>query len=527
MWGTQVSVSDEPRLLADRYRLDSVLGRGGMGRVWRGWDEMLGREVAVKEVRPPDDLDEQQRDTMFQRMLREARMTARLRHSAVVTIYDVVSEEGRPFIVMELVLAPSLAEEISRRGSLPPQRVAAIGLLLLDALDTAHRSGIVHRDVKPSNVLLDGDRVVLTDFGIATSESDPRMTSTGLLVGSPAYMSPERMRGQPIGPAADMWSLGATLYAAVEGRPPFDAGTTMGAVSAVLTEDLPAPTVDGPMHEALVGLLDKDHVNRLTADEVAPLLRSALVEPGTAAPAAADAATPYPAATPAPVAEPEARPPRRTHGRHLLLAALGGLVVLALALLALVALVGQQDETPAAGSPEQTTPEQTTPEQTPTERTTTEQTPTEQTPTDPAGFRLHDDPLGFRMSIPEGWQRTSAGSGRVDFVSPDNSMLLRVDQVDDASGDPEQVWLDAERELSARVTGYERIRIEPVRYRSWDAADWEFTFEGDNGTVHVLDRGIVTDTRGFALYVAGPDADWDSTGRRVFEAAAESFQPVR
>ncbi|MBA2509114.1 MAG: serine/threonine protein kinase, partial [Nocardioidaceae bacterium] len=231
----------DARLLAGRYRLESVLGRGGMGQVWLGRDETLGRTVAVKEIRLPTALSDEDRDALCSRMLREARLTARLSHPGVVTVYDVVSEDGRPFIVMELLPVPTMADEVAKTGPMPPQRVAEIGLELLPALDAAHRAGIVHRDVKPSNVLLSENRVVLSDFGIATSESDPRLTATGLIVGSPTYMSPERLRGDATGPETDMWSLGATLYAAAEGRPPFDGPTTMGTVLSILNDDLPRP----------------------------------------------------------------------------------------------------------------------------------------------------------------------------------------------------------------------------------------------------------------------------------------------
>ncbi|MDQ3591521.1 MAG: serine/threonine protein kinase, partial [Actinomycetota bacterium] len=263
----------DARLLAGRYRLESVLGRGGMGQVWLGRDETLGRAVAVKEIRLPTALSDDERDALCTRMLREARLTARLSHPGVVTVYDVVSEDGRPFIVMELLRVPTLADEVAANGPLAAGRVAAIGLELLTALDAAHREGIVHRDVKPSNVLLADKRVVLSDFGIATSESDPRMTATGLIVGSPTYMSPERLRGSPTGPETDMWSLGATLYAAAEGQPPFDAGTTMGTVLAVLNDPLTGPSVGGQLATVLDGLLDKDPGSRLDSQQAARLLR--------------------------------------------------------------------------------------------------------------------------------------------------------------------------------------------------------------------------------------------------------------
>ena len=193
-------MSDAPRLLVDRYRLESVLGSGGMGRVWLARDEVLARAVAVKEVRFPHDLPLAERDVLRARILREARLTARLNHRGIVTVYDVVSVDGRPHIVMELIRAPNLAEVVERGGPLSPQRAARVGLQLLDALDVAHAAGVVHRDVKPSNVMVDGERIVLTDFGIATSQTDATLTTSGLLVGSPTYMSPERLRSEDIGP---------------------------------------------------------------------------------------------------------------------------------------------------------------------------------------------------------------------------------------------------------------------------------------------------------------------------------------
>ncbi len=538
---------DGPRLLADRYRLDAVLGSGGMGQVWRGRDETLGRDVAVKEVRLPRELTDEQRDALCQRMLREARMTARLSHPGVITVYDVVSEDDRPFIVMEMLPVPNLAEEIAESGPLPPHRVAAIGVELLAALHAAHADGIIHRDVKPSNVMLADGRVVLSDFGVAISESDPRMTTTGMIVGSPTYMSPERLRGTPSGPEADLWSLGATLYAAVEGRPPFHADTTMGTVSAVLTDELPPPSVEGPLHDVLVGLLDKDPARRLTTAGVAPLLRRAAEDSGPATAPGADTRTPaHPWAAPAesdttllragagtapkewaqPESAPlESAPPRRRSGLRPLLLGLAGLAVLAALL-----VVGWQlsdDEGGSTATPTQESPSATDG----TDGTDgTEPTPDGSESTDesdlPAGYRLRDDPLGFQVAVPRGWERRLDGPTRVDFVSPDGTTFLRVDQQEVAGPSAEQAWLDQEPSVAASLSGYERIRIDPVDYRSWDTADWEFTWEGDNGTIHVLNRGIATDTRGFALYVSAPDSAWESDGVPLFETVTETFQPI-
>ncbi|WP_177239887.1 serine/threonine-protein kinase [Streptomyces monashensis] len=254
----------ERRLLAGRYRLGDVLGRGGMGTVWRADDETLGRTVAVKELRFPSNIDEEEKRRLITRTLREAKAIARIRNNSAVTVFDVVDEDDRPWIVMELVEGKSLAEVIREDGLLEPKRAAEVGLAVLDVLRSAHREGILHRDVKPSNVLIAEDgRVVLTDFGIAQVEGDPSITSTGMLVGAPSYISPERARGHKPGPAADLWSLGGLLYAAVEGTPPYDKGSAIATLTAVMTEPLEEPKNAGPLRDVIYGLLTKDPAKRL------------------------------------------------------------------------------------------------------------------------------------------------------------------------------------------------------------------------------------------------------------------------
>ncbi|MEU2375317.1 serine/threonine-protein kinase [Streptomyces misionensis] len=268
------------RLLAGRYRLGDVLGRGGMGTVWRAEDETLGRTVAVKELRFPSNIDEDEKRRLITRTLREAKAIARIRNNSAVTVFDVVDEDDRPWIVMELVEGKSLAEVIREDGVLEPRRAAEVGLAVLDVLRSAHREGILHRDVKPSNVLIaDDGRVVLTDFGIAQVEGDPSITSTGMLVGAPSYISPERARGHKPGPAADLWSLGGLLYAAVEGVPPYDKGSAIATLTAVMTEPLEEPKNAGPLRDVIYGLLSKDPAKRLDDAGARALLNKVIHAP--------------------------------------------------------------------------------------------------------------------------------------------------------------------------------------------------------------------------------------------------------
>ncbi|MFC8454042.1 serine/threonine-protein kinase [Kitasatospora sp. NPDC057223] len=301
--------SSTGRLLAGRYRLDAVLGRGGMGTVWRAEDEMLGRVVAVKELRMHGGVDEEERHRLIVRTLREAKATARIRHTAAVTVFDVVEEDDRPWIVMELVESRSLAEVIKEDGPLGPVRAAGIALDLLGVLGAAHSHGILHRDVKPSNVLIGEDgRVVLTDFGIASVEGDPSVTSTGMLVGAPSYISPERARGQKPGPPADLWSLGGTLYAMTEGRPPYDRGSALATLTAVMTEPLTPPVNAGPLLRPVIeGLLEKDPARRLDASATRAMLKRIVAQDTVRAESTTQQALP-PKAVGAPAPEAPKRP---------------------------------------------------------------------------------------------------------------------------------------------------------------------------------------------------------------------------
>ncbi|MGY4927764.1 protein kinase domain-containing protein [Streptomyces sp. 900105755] len=286
-WGAPVT--EEPgreRVIAGRYRLLSPLGEGGMGTVWRARDEVLGRDVAVKEVRAPAGLPGSDVERMYARLEREAWAAARVANRNVVTVYDVAMEGGRPWIVMELIPGVSLADVLEAEGPMSPQRAAGVGAEVLSALRAAHAAGVLHRDVKPGNVLLSNDgRVVLTDFGIATVEGSSALTMTGEVIGSPEFLAPERALGRAFGPESDLWSLGVLLYAAVEGASPFRQDTPLSTLRAVVDEELPPPYRAGPLAPVIEGLLRKDPAARISAEQAERDLRlvAAGGTPGTAA----------------------------------------------------------------------------------------------------------------------------------------------------------------------------------------------------------------------------------------------------
>lgn len=375
------------RLLAGRYRVIRELGRGGMGTVCQALDEVLGREVAVKEPRTFTDTGGPELRLLCGRMQREARAAARIRHTGVVAVHDVTEHEGRPIIVMELVDGPSLADLLRTEGNLDPYRAAAVGAEVADALAAAHRAGVLHRDVKPGNILLDRNgRVVLSDFGIATVDeggdaSAARMTQSGVLLGSLEYMAPERAQGHRPGPPSDVWSLGATLYAAVEGTSPFQRSATWPTLTAIISEPMPDPRHAGPLTAVLRQLMDKDPEARPDAEQARDLLRAvasareetpggpvALVTPPAAVRPASGAVAapagdgpeprpgpPVPDPLPGPSAPPPAAAPRHPPGqaraarrRRVVVAVTAVGVVLAVAATVLALVGGGTGQAPTA-----------------------------------------------------------------------------------------------------------------------------------------------------------------------------------
>ncbi|MFF8830988.1 serine/threonine-protein kinase [Streptomyces sp. NPDC015131] len=317
------------RLVGGRYRLLERLGSGGMGTVWRARDEVVDRDVAVKEPRVPEHFTAAERDTAYQRMQREARAAARIDHPSVVAIHDVVTEGDRPWIVMELLRGRSLAEALDE-GTLTPREAARIGAAVLGALGAAHEAGVLHRDVKPANVMLGRhDRVVLTDFGIAQLEGEQRLTETGAFVGSPEYVAPERVLGRRPGPESDLWSLGVMLYQAVEGVSPFRRQTTPSTLQAVLLAELPPFQHAAGLAPVLTGLLRKEPEARLTAQAASPMLRAAADPPAPPAPATPPppGRAPSPDGWPAPLGRRLLRPLPLAGAAVVVLAVLAALVL--------------------------------------------------------------------------------------------------------------------------------------------------------------------------------------------------------
>jgi hypothetical protein len=548
-------VSAGPRLI-ERYRLVRTLGAGGMGRVWLATDEVLHRDVAVKQVIPPAGLTDEESDEVAARGLREARAIARLSHPNVVRIYDVIAGRPHPWIIMEYVPGRSLQEVIEQDGPLSPAHAARIGLGVLAALVAAHRAGVLHRDVKPSNVLLSAGRVVLTDFGLATLAGDSTVTRTGQILGSPAYIAPERARDGSTGPASDLWSLGATLYAAVEGRSPYQRSTAIATLTALATEPPARSPHAGPLGRIIKGLLDKDPHTRMTADEADRRLRK-LTGPArrpTSRPerqrrvgAAVVSAVPaigmasVPAQAPAPsdgpvVAAPD--PLRAVAGdRRPPVAALGLLAILVLAAVVVgLHLRPDQSGTPAAPpAPAVSTGTGPTsaaqpPVPVPSATGSLSPSPVAASPTPagstalPAGWHPYHDPTGFTVAAPDGWT-VSRRDGVVYFSDPSSGRLLGVDQTDQPKWDPVADWTTqaAYRVAHGDFPGYQQISIAPVAYHL-AAADWEFTYDNHGVRTHVINRGAVFGQhQAYGFYWSTPEAQW-AQNLPNFDLITTSFQ---
>jgi serine/threonine protein kinase len=333
----------EGRLVASRYRLIRPLGRGGMGAVWLGEDQLAGRQVAVKELRPPAGVSEAEQDVFRRRALAEARSAARLTHPNAVTLYDVLpasQADDAVYLIMEYVDGATLGQVIEREGPLSEPRAAGIALQMLSILDAARALGIVHRDIKPANIMITAaGQVKLADFGIAHMVGGTRLTGSGV-IGTPAYMAPEQLQGLDITPAVDLWAFGATLYDAVAGRNPFDRQTTAATFHAILMADLPPAPCGPPLALVITGLLVRDPAQRMSTQQARALLTGPAVPPPPGPPTRPGQAwAPGPGHTTVatgPTGSPPGRPPGR---RRAVLAGAGAVVVVAAAAVIAVTLL--------------------------------------------------------------------------------------------------------------------------------------------------------------------------------------------
>ncbi|GAA2620851.1 serine/threonine-protein kinase [Streptomyces vastus] len=384
------------RVIAGRYRLEGSVGRGGMGVVWRATDLLLGRQVAVKELAVDPSLPEEESRSQRERTLREARAVAQLEHPNIIVVHDVVEDDERPYMVMELIEGSSLADRISAHGPVDATEAARMGIALLGALRRAHGAGVLHRDLKPANVLVsDEGRVVLTDFGIARVEGATTLTESGSFVGSPEYTAPERMAGARTGPESDLWSLGALLCTALSGESPFHRDSLGGILHAVVSAEIHPPDEAAPILPVVRGLLERDPGRRLGSAEAEQMLRAFLdtgrtppVPPGPATPTRRNVPERQPVTAPPRIPSPT-RPPRLSARSALiaaaLVAAMAGAGVSAAALL--MRGGGDNGRTPSPTSSAPETSPGTSPPTSPTPSVTGTRSPTSIVDTAPSRDR--------------------------------------------------------------------------------------------------------------------------------------------
>ncbi|MFJ9345724.1 protein kinase [Streptomyces sp. NPDC101237] len=573
-------------LIAGRYRLADIIGSGGMGRVWRAHDEVLHRAVAIKELTAALYVSESDQAVLLARTRAEARAAARINHSAVVTVHDVLEHDGRPWIVMELVEGHSLADEVKERGRVEPREAARIGLWVLRALRAAHGAGVLHRDIKPGNVLLGRDgRVLLTDFGIAQIEGDTTITRTGEVVGSVDYLAPERVRGHDPGPSSDLWALGATLYTAVEGRSPFRRTSPLTTMQAVVEDEATEPRNAGPLEPVITALLRKEPDQRPGPEETEHMLaeaaegrrpngaqayvptRSQVTEvprPDSGTPyggsydSSRDSASygsPYAGSrggpygdsrggsyggsyegrsasggstTPATTIGPP--PPAGRSGRRRLRTL--ALVVTVAALLGGGAAIALQNwNTAHRDGPTGTA--------TPATSGSASQGAT-RTPggTIPAGWQRYDDPVGFSLYLPAGWKRSVSiketnGLEQVDYSPDGGTHLVRI--AVDTSPDFTNAYdhmRNLEAQLDGKLVDYRTVSLKKDTYRDLPSCRWESTWTAlpkdakVPGPYRALDVGYFTrDGVEYAIYTASPADDWATTSKQ-FTSVLQSWREV-
>ncbi|WP_051366766.1 serine/threonine-protein kinase [Hamadaea tsunoensis] len=494
----------EQALIAGRYVLRRSVGSGGMGRVWLARDELLHRDVAIKEVVPPKWLTEAERGELRELTLREARAAARLNHANVVKIYDVVHTEQWPWIVMEYVQSRSLQAVLEEEGPLAPERVAGIGLAVLDALRSAHAAGVLHRDVKPHNVLIGTDgRVVLTDFGLASLDTDNAVSRPGLIA-TPQYLAPERARRGVSTPDADMWSLGATLYAAVEGRTPYGRKTVVETLTALATEPPNPVTRAGALKPVIEGLLRRDPRQRMAPAEVERILKSVAAGSSPAAGAI------------------------RRHRRLIVMTTAVAAILVSTAAVAANHL-GSTGTPSTSNSPAAVTVplgvlgcEQPATITELVTKTSMAGAPGNWMP--PRDWTWYAGPTGFWIAVPVGWKHWSDGSTQC-FSDPRGGRVLAVDPAGPPKQDPGMAARDEERRLlgTGRLPAYESVGVKRLTYGP-PSVLWEFTFGSAERRRHADALVVVHPVNTFVVYWATDELDFQPS-TSLFDLVHVSFRP--
>ncbi|MFJ2196252.1 serine/threonine-protein kinase [Streptomyces violaceusniger] len=553
----------EGRLIANRYRLATRLGRGGMGTVWRAVDELLGRDVAVKELHVDEGLTAFDSRLRGERTLREARTVAQIKHPNVIVLHDVIEEDECAWIVMELVDGLSLADRLGAHGPVGAREAGRIAAALLDALRAAHARGVLHRDIKPANVLVESGtgRVVLTDFGIAQVTGSTTITETGSFVGSPEYTAPERMSGRRTGPESDLWSLGVLICTLVGGESPFHRESLAAVLHAVVFDEILVPEAAGPLKPVIKGLLRRDPEERLS-DEVERMLRMAQevgdtpeipleytpTQPsvpigpdgrGSSAfvPAPVPVPAPAPAAAPASASVPASAPAARSRSgrgarRRAVLTAAAAVVALAGVAAGVVALLddgGGEGGTAKGGGTSQSADKggsrsPSAPEKAPQRPVKDADSTAGPEARIPDGYELVKDPLGFSLAVPEGFAREYKAP-RVYYNSPGMEFRIGIHVQEQGAEGPLGLSRKADAKGPQDYPGYRSGQVIETEHNGHSAALWAFIWNGsadDGGSRQTYDLSWNENGEMYDLWLSAPVGE-KSVGKRHFDTAAATF----
>ena len=494
-----------------------------MGTVWRARDELLQRDVAVKEVALPDAVAATEREAIRKRVLREARAAAALNHPNAVTVFDVIEEGGKAFIVMELISGRTLEGVVKEDGPLDDDHAAGIARDILSALEVAHATGIVHRDVKPANVMITEDGLTkLADFGIASVKDDPKITASGLVLGSPSFMAPEQATQGESGPAADLWGLGATLYFAIEGVPPFTGNGPIPTLTAVVGDEHRPMERSSALAGTIDALLAKEPEARPSVTDVRTMLDQGTTVPATrpvTKTAALAETVPFteaapPQSAPAKTAASTTAPAPTRDKRPLWLIGLAALLAIGL----FVALfLSQRSETASERPPASERGD---------EAQNDAGTAVEVAPV-PQDWSTYEDPqIGYEISHPSDWEVEVRDEHNTFFHSPDGSYVQVAWTQPPTAETPEEAWEAFSEDFGATHDDYVELGITPTTFQGMDAAELEFTYSDGGTSLHGLDLGFIsTDgSTGMALYFQSHAENWDAS-QETFEEIRATFLP--